>query len=133
MHIREIGYPSDSNALPGIKDIPVQGWPGIRYWPTEPWRNKPAYGDWFTKWLAQSAGNIPEDPVNNADNYALFVLANYVLSKKGWYPSRRQVPISPLSERGYATSLNSTGVDTDTVYGDSPFDYNNYCYSHPDS
>jgi hypothetical protein len=127
MHIREIGTPT-TDAYNGIVDLPVQGWPGI----PSVGQTTPSYGDWFTKWLAQSAGNLPEDPLNNADNYALFMLANYVQTKKGWYPSKRQVPISPTSQRGYSISSNDTAVDVNTVYGDSPYDFDGYCYSHGD-
>lgn len=139
MHIREIGHPVDANYLPGIKDRPVQGWPGISYSPSAPrGSNTYSYGDWFTKWLAQSSGNTPNEMANNADNYALFILANYVQSVRGWYPSKRQVPISPTTKDGYSvagvngTSGNATSVDASTIWGDSPFDFDNYCYSSPD-
>ena len=132
MHIREIGHPSESSGLPGIKDRPVQGWTGIPYTPGSP-TNELSYGDWYTKWLAQSSGYALDEAMNNADNYALFIMANYVQSTKGWYPSKEQVPISPVSRTGYLLAeTNETSVDADNIYGSPPHYYDSYCYVQSD-
>ena len=68
MHVGQIGKaanPLDS----GIIDQPVQGWPGIPYDPSST-TNTGSYGDFFTKWLAQSDGNLIVNAIDNADNYA---------------------------------------------------------------
>lgn len=68
MHVGQIGQAA-SPLDTGIIDQPVKGWPGIPYSPGSP-SNTGSYGDWFTKWLAQSGGSIITDAVDNADNYA---------------------------------------------------------------
>lgn len=54
-----------------------------------------AYGPLFTKWNAQSDLVGDSYAANNAENYALFFMANYVNREKGFYPSLPQVPIIP--------------------------------------
>ena len=149
MHIAEIGYPV--GPYEGIIDVPVQGWPGIPYKPNY-YHNTPAYGDFFTKWLAQAEGSDPREPVDNADNYALFFLANYIYTQKGFYPHRRQVPLDPtkappeLTATATSASLNLASISTEvatpapagdknTVMAgsgitdpDDPFDREHYCY-----
>lgn len=68
MHIGQIG--EAASPLDGfIIDQPVKGWPGIPYSPGAG-SNTLSYGDFFTKWLAQSPGNLITDAIDNADNYA---------------------------------------------------------------
>ena len=88
----EIGTPAGPYV--GITNVPVLGWPGIPYSP-DSIHNTPAYGDQFTKRVAQAEGSYPGEAVNNADNCALFFLANYIYTKKGFYPHKFQVPLDP--------------------------------------
>jgi len=116
MHINEIGFPA--SPYPGITDVIVRGWPELP-------ANTPAYGSLFTKWLAQAEGGQGSDPVDNAENYALFMLANYVQREKGFYPHKYQVPLDPVAPPK-AQAINTT--DAGILDEDNPFDYEHYCY-----
>ena len=49
-----------------------------------------AYGATRSKLLSVLATQMPYDAANNAENYALYALAQYIIQKKGFYPA---VPI----------------------------------------
>ena len=129
MHIAEIGHPASQYG--GIIDVPIQGWPNIPYNARIPRSNTPAYGTHFTKWLAQAEGSLSTEPVDNADNYALFMLSNYIESKKGFYPHKYQVPLDPTGAPTQLQGVNATDKSTPRGPND-PFDYAHYCYDAGD-
>lgn len=51
---------------------------------------KYAYGATRSKLLAVLSTQMPYDAINNAENYALFAQARYIMAKKNFYPN---VPI----------------------------------------
>ena len=55
-----------------------------------------AYGPLFSKWLAQSDLVDVGYGSSNADNYAMFFMANYVNRKKNFYPSLPQLHVNPF-------------------------------------
>lgn len=81
--------------------------------------------DFWGQWLAQAEGGQGSDPVDNAENYALFMLANYVHKDKGFYPQKYQVPLDPVPPPK-TQAVNSTKAGN--VDGDDLFEYDHYCY-----
>ncbi|KAJ4331659.1 hypothetical protein N0V87_008998 [Didymella glomerata] len=55
--------------------------------PFDPQTLKYAYGVTRSKLLAVLSTQMPYDAANNAENYALYAQARYVLQKKGFYPN----------------------------------------------
>ena len=110
MHFSDIGInPDDPRGV--IVDQPLTNYPGIPFDPNPGSRpNTGAYGEVYTKWIAQNDNNNPNDPVGNADSYAYFMMAGYVTRIKGFYPSKKQVeldlPEKPLERSMY---INDTG------------------------
>jgi hypothetical protein len=92
-------------------DLPVPYYPKVPY-DMKPGhhRYKAAYGPLFTKWLAQSDYVDEGYSANNADSYAMFMMANCVNRKKGFYPSMPQVPIIP-SRAPKTSDLTGNPVD----------------------
>lgn len=58
--------------------------------PKDPQTLKYAYGATRSKLLAVLSTQMPYDAANNAENYALYALGQYIVKRKGFYPS---VPI----------------------------------------
>jgi hypothetical protein len=58
--------------------------------PNDPQTLKYAYGATRSKLLAVLSTQMPYDASNNAENYALYALATYIIQQKGFYPA---VPI----------------------------------------
>jgi hypothetical protein len=58
--------------------------------PNDPQTLKYAYGATRSKLLAVLSTQMPYDAANNAENYALYALAQYIIGKEGFYPA---VPI----------------------------------------
>lgn len=54
---------------------------------------KYAFGATRAKLVAALSTQQSYDAVNNAENYALFALARYVMEKKGFYPSRPAIAV----------------------------------------
>lgn len=125
MHVGDIGIPA--SPFPGIIDVDVTGWPTIPY-ERGASTNTQSYGISFTKWLAQAEGNLGSDPVDNADNYALFYLANYVFNKKGFYPHEWTLPLDPTRRPPDMPHVLAEN-DLETDDPDNPFDYQHYCYN----
>lgn len=55
--------------------------------PNDPQTLKYAYGVTRSKLLAVLSTQMPYDAANNAENYALYAQARYILRKKGFYPN----------------------------------------------
>jgi hypothetical protein len=58
--------------------------------PNDPQTLKYAYGATRSKLLAVLSTQMPYDAANNAENYSLYALAQYIIATKGFYPA---VPI----------------------------------------
>lgn len=116
MHIGEIGFPA--SPYPGIEDVIVQGWPELP-------ANTRAHRTLLTKWLAQAEGGQGSDPVDDAENYALFMLADYVQKEKGFYPHKYQVPLDPVPPPK-TQAVNSTKAEN--LAGNDPLEYDHYCH-----
>lgn len=65
--------------------------------------------------------------MNSAENYALFMLANYVQRVKGSQPHKFQVRLDPLAPLS-AQTIHTTNAEN--VYG--PFNYKQYSYASRD-
>lgn len=89
MHIPAIGHSVAYFPDPGVVDVVTIGYNAKR-------GDGRAYGGARAKWLAASINHPPADPVNNAENYALFTLANYVIKTKGFYPRFPTIDIRSL-------------------------------------
>ena len=55
--------------------------------PTDPQTLKYAYGVTRSKLLAVLSTQLPYDTTNNAENYALYAQARYIMERKGFYPN----------------------------------------------
>jgi len=112
MHNRDIGVALDGHSA--IGEQPLKGYPQD---PDDP--IDLSYGPLFTKWLAQNTKALFFDGMSNADNYAWFFLANYVIRKRGFYPSLPQVPINPWrphrKEDYLPSGLQSYSIDNFTI------------------
>ncbi|KAF1949217.1 hypothetical protein CC80DRAFT_278902 [Byssothecium circinans] len=74
--------PMNTSVLAGVHDakLDTNGPNNIRLL-------KYAYGVTRSKLLASLSTQDPYDAVNNADNYALYALARYVMQQKGFFPN----------------------------------------------
>ena len=68
---------------------------------------KYAYGATRSKLLAELSTQMPYDAANNAENYALYALARYVMAKKKFYPF---LPIMDFSNE--ATVLTNENLQS---------------------
>ncbi|EPE35633.1 hypothetical protein GLAREA_11333 [Glarea lozoyensis ATCC 20868] len=95
LHIDAIGK---GTGFDHVWDVPVPYYhPDVPYDPVNGILQT-AYGPLFTKWLAQS--DLVQDfyASSNAENYAMFFMANFVNRKRKFYPSLPQVAINPFRE-----------------------------------
>lgn len=74
--------PMRLSVLAGVSD----GKPDTGDAPNDVRELKYAYGVTRAKLLATLSTQTPYDPANNAENYALYALARYVMLRKGFYP-----------------------------------------------
>lgn len=125
MHFQDIG-----KAVAGwdvyIIDQPVKGWPGVPFQPGNDLINRGAYGDLFTKHLAFNDAHLDTDAADNADNYAYFFLANWLIRKKDYYAHRRAVQVNPTKPPAEADDNGRSAAHPRDE--DDPFDYEHYCY-----
>lgn len=70
------------SVLAGVSD----GKPDTGGAPNDVRELKYAYGVTRAKLLATLSTQTPYDPANNAENYALYALARYVMLREGFYP-----------------------------------------------
>lgn len=71
--------PMNTSVLAGVLNERPDG-------PDDPQNLKYAYGATRAKLLAVLSTQMPYDAANNAENYALYALARYIMQKKAFYP-----------------------------------------------
>ena len=65
--------------------------------------------------------NAGSDPVDNADNYALFILSSYVQRKKDFYPDKFQVWLDPLTPPAIQSTQDPITINSVSFIFPSPF------------
>jgi hypothetical protein len=102
--------PMNTSVLAGVLNERPEG-------PNDPQTLKFAYGVTRSKLLAVLSTQMPYDAVNNAENYALYALAQYIVQREGFYPA---VPIMDFpNEASVITNENlQDGERTKYAYFD---------------
>ena len=113
--------PMNMSFLAGVPDYRPKdssGFPGFAHVPNY------AYGATRAKALAVLHTQLPYDTANNAESYALYAQARYIMARKGFYPkdptlastNTAQLLVDPKVQQGDDTDDNQVCLGTiDTV------------------